>query len=109
MKKVELIRWKRKLYLKIINPIGKQKKAENCDMKGVKVMEKESSFFETNLKPFVEEIENASQALNTLCEDIDEGMCFLLKDTLNRIAKDLNEKIDYWKNEFVVYKKTENE
>jgi hypothetical protein len=71
------------------------------------VMEKENSFFELNLKPFVEEIENASQALNSLCEEIEEGMCFLLKDTLNRIAKDFKKKIDYWDKEFLVYKKTE--
>jgi hypothetical protein len=71
------------------------------------VMEKESSFFELSLKPFVEEIENASQALNSLCEEIEEGMCFLLKDTLNRIAQDFKKKIDYWDKEFVVYKKTE--
>ena len=71
------------------------------------VMEKENSFFELNLKPFVEEIENASQALNSLCEEIGEGMCFLLKDTLNRIAQDFKKKIDYWDKEFVVYKKTE--
>jgi len=72
------------------------------------MMEKERSFFEINLKPIAEEIKNASQALNSLCEQIDEGMCFLLKDTLSRIAKDFNKKIDYWETEFVVYKKTEN-
>ncbi|MBW1679655.1 MAG: hypothetical protein JRJ08_05880 [Deltaproteobacteria bacterium] len=70
-------------------------------------MEKENLFFELNLKPFVEEVEHASQALNSLCEEIEEGMCFLLKDTLNRIAQDFKKKIDYWDKEFVVYKKTE--
>ena len=69
-------------------------------------MEKEVSFFKSNLKPFVEEIENASQALNSLCEDIEEGMCFLLKGTLDRIAKDFKEKIDSWEKEFVVYQRT---
>ena len=72
-------------------------------------MEQENSFFEINLRPLVEEIENASQALNSLCEQIDEGMCFLLKDTLSRIAKDFNKKIDHWEKEFVVYKKAGND
>lgn len=65
-------------------------------------MEKEASFFKTNLSPFVEEIENASQALNSFCEEIEEGMCFFLKGTLDRIAKDFRGKIDYWEKEYVV-------
>ena len=72
-------------------------------------MEEEKSFFEVNLRPIVEEIENASQALNTLCEQIDNGMCFLLKDTLSRIAKDFNARIDNWEKEFVVSKRLEND
>ena len=72
-------------------------------------MEKDRSFFEVNLRPIVEEIENASQALNALCEQIDNGMCFLLKDTLFRIAKDFNAKIDNWEKEFIVSKKPEND
>ncbi len=72
-------------------------------------MEKDRSFFEVNLRPIVEEIENASQALNALCEQIDNGMCFLLKDTLFRIAKDFNAKIDNWEEEFIVSKKPEND
>ena len=72
-------------------------------------MEKEGSFFELNLRPFVEEIENASQALNSLCEGIDEGMCFFLKGTLDRIAKEFNEKIDSWEKDFVVCKKSDED
>lgn len=72
-------------------------------------MGKEGSFFEANLRPIAEEIENASQALNSLCEQIDNGMCFLLKDTLCRIAKDFNARIDNWEKEFVVSKKPEND
>ena len=72
-------------------------------------MDKERSFFEVNLRPIAEEIENASQALNSLCEQIDNGMCFLLKDTLSRIAKDFNARIDNWEKEFVVSPKTEND
>ena len=68
-------------------------------------MGEEKAFFEENLRPIAEEIENASQALNALCEQIDDGMCFLLKDTLSRIAKDINAKIEDWENEFVVSRK----
>jgi hypothetical protein len=74
-----------------------------------KTMEEESSFFEVNLRPIAEEIENASQALNSLCEQIDNGMCFLLKDTLSRIAKDFNAKIEDWENGFVVSKRLESD
>jgi len=70
-------------------------------------MNKEHTFFELNLKPFVKELENASHALNSFCEEIEEGMCFLLKGTLDRIARDLEEKIDCWEKEFTVYKKTD--
>ena len=73
------------------------------------MMEEEKSFFEANLRPIVEEIENASQALNSLCEQIDNGMCFLLKDTLCRIAKDFGARIEDWEKEFVVSKRIENE
>lgn len=72
-------------------------------------MEQEKSFFDANLMPIVEEIEHASQALNALCEQINNGMCFLLKDTLCRIAKDLNAKIDNWEKEFIVSKRLESD
>ena len=72
-------------------------------------MMEEESFFKKNLRPIVEEIENASQALNSLCEQLDNGMCFLLKDTLSRIAKDVNTKIDDWEKEFIVSKRTERD
>lgn len=72
-------------------------------------MGEERSFFEANLKPIVEEIENASQALNSLCEELDNGMCFLLKDTLCRIARDFNAKIGHWEKEFVVSKKLDKD
>ena len=68
-------------------------------------MAKEPSFFETNLRPLVQEIEQASQALNSVCEEVEEGMCFLLKGTLDRIAKDINQKIVVWDRDFDVQKK----
>ena len=68
-------------------------------------MERESFFFETNFKPFAEEIENAASALNSIGEEVDQGMYFLLKDTLNRIAKEIKTKVDFWEKEFEVYKK----
>ena len=96
----------RKRFGLVINP-KMNKKGENIFKLKVKGMEKEEFFFEANLKPFVEEIENAALVLNSLCEDIDGGMCFFLKDTLHRIAKEIKGKIDSWEKELVVYKKTE--
>ena len=69
-------------------------------------MEKQNLFFASNLKPLVEEIENAALVLNSVCEENEEGMCFLLKDTLHRIAKDIRGKIACWEKDLVVYKKT---
>lgn len=68
-------------------------------------MEKEPSFFDKNLDPFVEELENAAHALSTISETTTEGMCFLFKDTLSRIARDLKDKKDYWERNFEVYRK----
>ena len=72
------------------------------------MMKKEGSFFRSNLMPLAEEIENVSQALqNAVCEDTEDGMCFLLIGTLSRIARDFRGKIDAWEKEFEVFKKSE--
>ena len=68
-------------------------------------METENLFFESNLKPFAEEIENVALILNSLCEEKDEGMRCFLTNTLNRIALEIKGKIAGWEKEFVVYRK----
>jgi len=73
------------------------------------MMKKEPSFFETNLRPLVQELEQASQALNDVCEEMGEGMCFLLKGTIDRIANDMKTKMNAWEEEFEVYRKKDGE
>lgn len=63
-------------------------------------MEKQT-FFETNVRPLVKELEQAAEALNDVCEE-SKGICFLLKGTLDRIVKEFNEKITAWDAEYVV-------
>ncbi len=72
-------------------------------------MEKEHRFFETNLSPLVQELEAASRVLNDVCEEMGEGMCFLLKGTLDRIAKEIKRNAAAWEKDFEVYRKAGDE
>lgn len=71
-----------------------------------KEMRNKDSFFVTELMPLVKEIEQTSKALNAVCEESQEGMCFLLKGTLDRIAKDFNEKLADLDRDYVVSPRT---